>query len=155
VLFYSLAAITHVLAASAWLGAMVYSLFVLHPQARHYFRSETEFEAFIVAISGGARGKVLLALSVIAASGVALVFARWPHPASRIWLGLVVVKVGLFAAALGLFVYTSWHLWPARLFAAPADLSRYQRTFRRVGFAMISLAALSMVLGVLLHTAQR
>ena len=51
--------------SSAWLGAMVYSLFVLHPQAHRYFRTETEFEAFIVAVSGGARWKVLLALCLV------------------------------------------------------------------------------------------
>src|SRR5438874_6274925 len=98
----------HALAASAWLGAMVYSLFVLHPQAHRYFRTETEFEAFIVAVSGGARWKVLLALAVIAASGVALTLLRWPQLVSGGWLALVVAKVALFSAALCLFIYTSW-----------------------------------------------
>jgi uncharacterized membrane protein len=152
VLIYPLAAITHVLAGSVWLGAMVYSLFVLHPQAHRYFESETEFEAFIITISGGARGKVLAALSAIAASGLVLAFVRWPHLTSRIGLVLVGVKVVLFAAALCLFVYTSWRLWPARLFAAPAEIPRFQRVFRRVGYTMITLAVLSMVLGVLLRT---
>jgi len=62
------------------------------------------------------------------------------------------VKILLFIAALCLFVYTSWRLWPARLFAAPADIPRFQHIFRTVGFLMITLAVLSMVLGVLLHT---
>src|SRR5438874_8569072 len=142
----------HALAASAWLGAMVYSLFVLHPQAHRYFRTETEFEAFITAVSGGARWKVLLALAVIAASGVALALVRWPQPHSGQWLALVSVKLVLFIAALCLFIFTSWRLWPARLFAAPTDIPRFQRLFRRVGFTMITLAVLSTVLGVLLHT---
>jgi uncharacterized membrane protein len=152
VFLYSLAAIMHVLAGSVWMGAMMYSLFVLHPQGRRYFQSETEFEAFITAVSGGARGKVLVALLAIAVSGLILVLVRWPRPASGIWLVLVGMKVVLFTAALCLFVYTSWRLWPARLFAAPADIPQFQRLFRRVGLTMISLAALSMVLGVLLHT---
>jgi uncharacterized membrane protein len=92
VLFYTLVAITHVLAGSVWLGAMVYSLFVLHPQAHLYFQTETEFEAFIASVAHGARWKVLLALSVIAASGLALTFVRWPQPGSGRWLVLVVVK---------------------------------------------------------------
>jgi uncharacterized membrane protein len=151
-MLYTLAAVTHVLAGSAWLGAMVYSLLTLHPQARRYFETESEFEAFIATVSNGARHKVLLALAVIAASGVALIFVRWPHPISGEWLALVGVKIVLFSAALCLFIYTSWRLWPARLFAAPADLPRVQRLFRRVGFTMIALAVLSTVLGVLLHT---
>jgi hypothetical protein len=150
--FYALAAVAHVLAGSVWLGAMVYSLQVLHPQAHRYFQSETEFETFITAVSGGARWKVLLALGVIAASGLALTFVRWPEPMSRRWLALVAVKILLFVAAFCWFVYTSWRLWPARLFAAPAEIPRFQKVFRRVGYTMMTLAVLSMILGVLLHT---
>jgi hypothetical protein len=150
-LFYTLAAITHILAGSAWLGSMVYSLFVLHPQARRYFRTEAEFEEFITAVSGGARGKVLLAFAVIAASGVALTAVRWPQPVSGWWLALMGIKVALFLGALGLFIHVSWRLWPARLFAAPADIPRFQRLFRRVGFTMVALATVSMVVGVLLQ----
>jgi hypothetical protein len=150
--FYTLAAIMHVLAGSAWLGAMIYSLFVLHPQAQRYFECETEFEAFIVAVSGGARWKVLLTVAAIAVSGVALTLLRWPQPVSGQWLALVAIKVTLFIAALCLFIHTSWRLWPARLFASPGDIPKYQQVFRRVGFTLMALVVLSMVLGVLLHT---
>jgi hypothetical protein len=150
-LFYTLAAITHVLAGSAWLGSMIYSLFVLHPQARRYFRTEAAFEELITAVSGGARGKVLLAFAVIAASGVALTVVRWPQPDSGLWFALLAIKVALFIGALWLFIHTSWRLWPARLFAAPADVPRFQRLFRRVGFTMVALATVSMIVGVLLQ----
>jgi hypothetical protein len=51
-----------------------------------------------------------------------------------------------------LFLHTSWRLWPARIFAAPSDIPRFQRTFRRVAITMITLASLSTAAGVLLHT---
>ena len=149
---YSILAVTHALAGAAWLGSMVYSLLVLQPRARAYFGNEGELEAFFVTISHGARGKVLLALGVIVVTGAGLMIERWPHSISVRWLALVVAKVVLFAAALSLFIYTSWRLWPARLFASAGDLPRLQRTFRQVGHTMITLALLSMALGVLLHT---
>jgi hypothetical protein len=67
-------------------------------------------------------------------------------------MALIAGKVGALAAALSLFLYTSWRLWPARIFAAPDEIPRFQRTFRRVAITMITLAGLSTVCGVLLHT---
>lgn len=148
----SLLAIIHALAGAAWLGAMVYSLFVLHPRAHAYFAGDAEFEAFIATMSHGARWKVLLALGVIALTGVLLVVARWPQPLPPRWLVLIAAKVVLLAAAVGLFVYTSWRLWPARVLAAPAEIPRYQRAFRLVAQTMIALAVLSTTLGILLHS---
>jgi len=151
VLLHAILAVIHSIAGAAWLGAMTYSLFVLHPRARAYFAGDAEFEAFIAAVSHGARWKVLLALGLIGLTGVLLMAAQWPRPHLAWWFALVGAKIVLFAAAVGLFVYTSWHLWPARLFAAPREVPRLQRTFRRVGQVMIALAALGMTLGILMH----
>jgi hypothetical protein len=148
---HALLAVMHVLAGAVWLGSMVYSLVVLHPGAHRYFQSEAEFEAFIAAVSHGARGKVLFGMAVIGVTGVGLAVVRWPQPVSPWWVGLVGAKVGLFVAALGLFCYTSWRLWPARLFAPADEIARFQRTFRRVAVSMVPLAGLGMALGVLLH----
>jgi len=52
-------AVAHVLAGAAWLGAMLYSLLVLHPRARAFFGSPRQFEDFISYVAAGARWKVL------------------------------------------------------------------------------------------------
>ena len=149
---YSVLAILHALAGATWLGAMVYSFVVLHPHARRYFGQETEFEAFIAAISHGARWPVLLALALLAGTGGGLVALNRPQPSSPIWVALVAGKIGAFTAALSLFLWTSWRLWPARIFAAPDEVRCFQRTFHRVAVTMITLASFSTACGVLLHT---
>ena len=145
-------AIIHVLAGAIWLGSMFYSLFVLHPRARIYFNEETDFESFIATVSQGARWKVISAMGIIAVTGIALVLLRWPLPSSTQWGFLIVAKIALFIAAVCLFIYTSWHLWPTRVMALPDDIPRIQRKFTRIGRTMIVLAVLSMVLGILAHT---
>jgi hypothetical protein len=151
-LVHSALAVIHALAGAAWLGAMVYSLFVLHPRAHAYFPREAEFESFITAVSHGARRKVLTGLALIGLSGAALALVRWPESPAVSWLVLLGAKVVLFAAALGLFVYVSWRMWPARVFAVGAEVPQIQKAFRRVGLAMVTLAALGMTFGVLMHT---
>ena len=147
----SLFELVHVLAGVVWLGAMVYSFFVLHPRAHAYFPKDADFEVFIATMSRGARYPVLAALALIGLSGAALLPLRWPETVSAPWLVLMGVKVLLFLAALGLFVYVSWRLWPARLFALPAEVPHFQRAFRRAAMAMMGIASLAMVLGVLAH----
>jgi hypothetical protein len=131
---------------------MVYSFVILHPHARRYFGQETEFEAFIASISHGARWPVLLALALLAGTGGALVALSRPQPHSPLWMTLVAGKAVALTAALSLFVYTSWRLWPARVFAAPDEVRSFQQTFRRVAITMITLASFSTACGVLLHT---
>jgi hypothetical protein len=148
----SVLAVVHVLAGAAWFGAMFYSFFVLHPRAHAYFKRETEFESFITAVSAGARYAVLSALGLIGLTGAALIWLRWPEPPSPRWLVFIGAKVVLWTVALGLFVYVSWRLWPARLFAVEAEIPHIQEAFRRVAVTMIAIAGLSMALGVLAHT---
>ncbi len=144
-------ALVHVVAGAAWFGAMLYSLAVLQPRAAAYFADDLRFEAFITAVSHGARRKVLAAFGVVGGTGLALAAVRWTPATGAVWVGLIGAKVVLFLAALGLFVHVSWRLWPARLFAAPAEVPGFQRAFRRAGFAMIVIVGLSLALGVLSH----
>jgi len=67
-------------------------------------------------------------------------------------MALAAGKAVALAAALILFLYTSWRLWPARIFAAPDEIPSFQRAFRRVAITMITLASVSTAGGVLLHT---
>ncbi|MCA9699945.1 MAG: hypothetical protein KC431_20640, partial [Myxococcales bacterium] len=44
----------HVLGGGVWVGAMVFSIFVLHPRAEHFFARARDFEAFIFTVVHGA-----------------------------------------------------------------------------------------------------
>lgn len=145
----SVAAVLHVLSGAAWLGAMAYSFFILHPRARAYFADLAAFESFMVAVSHGARWKVLGALGLLGLSGGVLLGARARQPLSAVWLALMGVKLALLLAASALFVYVSWRLWPARLFVSAEEIPHFQQAFRRAAVLMMALAASAMVLGVL------
>src|SRR5262249_20504327 len=108
-------AIGHALAGAAWFGSMVYSLTVLQPRAARFFATAGQFEEFIAVVSAGARWKVLAAFAFVAVTGLGLFFLRLPGPVSSLWWVLIAAKVGLFLAALALFWYVSWRLWPARV----------------------------------------
>jgi uncharacterized membrane protein len=148
---YWCVAAVHVLAGAAWFGAMFYSLTVLHPRARRFFDDDEKFEFFIVTISQGARWKVLAALGLIAASGLALMLLLARAGMSRGWLILIGVKVVLFAIATLIFWYASWRLWPRRIFASAEELPAIRRRFAAVGIALVLIAGASMALGLLAH----
>ncbi len=142
--------VLHGLVAAIWLGAMCYSAFVVQPRAKAYFHRPEEFEAFVASVSQGARWKVLLAMGVLGGSGglLLLVPARSPSPAV---LWLIGAKALLLLAATGVFTYVSWRLWPARVFATPDEIPRFQRAFRGVAVIMVAIAAAGFALGVLLY----
>jgi hypothetical protein len=68
----------HVLAGAAWFGAMLYSLVVLHPRAKSFFRNPAQFEDFIATLAAGARWKVLGGCMFIALTGGILLLLREP-----------------------------------------------------------------------------
>ena len=145
-------AAVHVGAAALWLGAMVYSSLVLQRRAAEFFRDPEEREDFTVMLAAGARWKVLglcaaLGLSGVGLTGVAIAEA---DPTSALWLALVGAKAALLVAAVALFAYVSWRLWPARLLAHLAgspDLALVQRRFRTVALALTLTVAAGLVLG--------
>lgn len=145
-------AIIHVLVAAAWFGAMVYSLTVLHPGAARFFKKNEDVEALITTISAGARWKVVTACFLIAASGIGLAALNWRSPAPSIWRVLIGLKLALFLAALALFSYTSWWLWPARIFATAEEIPVFQRKFAWIAWSLTVLVGLNIVLGLAAHT---
>lgn len=138
----------HVVGGGVWVGAMVFSVLILHPRAESFFKRSADFEDFIFHVVHGARWKVLAGIVVIALSGAALALAR-PAPAPPAWTPLLALKLALFAASLGLFLYVSWVLWPRRLFAAEAELPPIRRRFWWVGVVMIACNTANMGLGLL------
>jgi hypothetical protein len=140
----------HALAGAAFFGSMFYSFYVVQPRSRLFFAQRRDFESFLASLAQGARYKVLLAFTLLGISGLALLFVRPSAMSSFGWLVLGVKGV-LFLAALVLFGYVSWHLWPVRLFALPEELPHLDRVFRWAAFAMLILVGLSFFLGTLAH----
>lgn len=142
----------HVLGGGVWVGAMVFSIFVLHPRAELFFEHDEDFETFIFTVVHGARWKVVTGIVAILLSGVGL--SVWPGHAiasDPLWLGLFASKIALFCVAAGSFVYVSWILWPKRTFATPAELPAIKAHFIRVGVIMVVANALNMALGIGAH----
>jgi len=140
--------ITHVLVAAAWFGAMVYSMTVLHPRASLFFKKNGDVEALLITLSDGARWKVLGACVLIAVSGVGLAITSWPSAVPATWLVLIGAKLALFLMAVALFGYTSWRLWPARVFATTEEIPVFRRKFRLIAWSLIVFVGLAMALGV-------
>jgi len=140
----------HVLGGGVWIGAMAFSVFVLHPRAERYFSGGSAFEDFIFTVVHGARWKVVAGIVGIVASGVALTVAIGSAAVPG-WTGIVATKVALLAVSLALFVYVSWVLWPLRVFASAEELPAVRRRFWWVGVVMIGCNALNMGLGILAH----
>lgn len=142
----------HVLGGGIWIGAMVFSIFVLHPRAEGFFARAADFEDLLFTVVQGARWKVLAGAAAIAGSGVALLVAHagsiTAGESSR-WLGLCAAKIALLVLVLGLFVHVSWVLWPRRVFASEAELPAIRRRFWWIGVVMIASNALNVGLGVL------
>jgi hypothetical protein len=143
----------HTLGGGVWVGAMVFSIFVLHPRAEQYFERNTDFESFIFTVVHGARWKVFSGIVAILASGVGL--SVWPGHAIKaddgLWLGFYALKLALFCVSAGLFVYVSWVLWPKRAFATAAELPAIKAHFMRVGVVMVVANTLNIGLGIAAH----
>jgi putative copper export protein len=148
-LTYAILVAIHILAASAWFGAMCYSLAVLHPRARAFFGNLSQFESFITFLAAGARWKVLSGCFVIATTGLALL---WMHRgASAAWQTSMLAKGVLFITAVGIFAYASWFAWPARALAAPSEIPAFQKRFRLIAICLITLVTLCFLISVLAH----
>lgn len=143
----SLGLAIHVIGGGVWIGAVAFNVFILHPRAENYFKKSSDYEDFLFSIVHGARYKVLAGVAAIAVSGVWLTAHHMGSPAP--WTSLVVVKIALLLAALALFLYVSFVLWPRRVFAREDELPAIRRRFWIVGVAMIVCNAANMGAGLL------
>lgn len=143
----------HVIGGGVWIGAMVFSVFILQPRADAFFQRDADFEDFIFSVVHGARWKVFAGIVAIMLSGVAL--SVWPGHAivsdDPLWLSLYVGKLLSFVIAAALFCYVSWVLWPKRTFATAEELPAIKRHFFRVGAVMVVANAIDMLLGITAH----
>jgi len=138
----------HVLASAAWFGAMLYSLLVLHPRARSFFGNPGKFEEFIAYLAAGARWKVLGGATFIALTGVSLLLLPCKEQTSTAFHACVYAKAVLFVIAVGLFCFTSWVLWPARILSSAQEIPKFQRRFRSVAITLLILIGMSMAIGI-------
>jgi hypothetical protein len=146
----------HVLGGGVWVGAMVFSIFVLHPRAEQFFERDADFESFIFTVVHGARWKVFAGVVAILVSGVGL--SVWPGHAivgtehdGGVWIALFAAKLALFCVSAGAFVHVSWVLWPKRTFASAAELPAIKAHFIRIGVVMVVANALNVGLGITAH----
>jgi len=148
-IFREILVCAHVLAGAVWFGAMLYSLVIVHPRARSFFQSPRVFEEFIASLAAGARWKVLGGCAFIVLTGVGLLVLPASGEKSTARLGFVITKTILFTLAVGLFCFTSWKMWPARILAGGDEIPKFQRHFRVIAVTLLVLVGLCMVLGVL------
>jgi len=143
----------HVLAAAALFGAMFYSLTIVQPNAKKHFKNAQDFEEFMGSIGDGARWKVLSGLGLIAVTGLILIpfHQSATNHLNHVWMALIAGKIIILAVVGALFCYVSWRLWPRRIFAIPEEFPKYQRTFRLLGFVMLTLVGMEFVLAIIAH----
>ena len=146
---HGILAVAHVLAGAAWFGAMFYSYAVLHPRARSFFRNPQQFEDFITHIAAGARWKVLGGAAFILVTGLSLMLYPVDGALSHWKLGLRITKAILFVVAVGLFCFTSWVLWPARVMATAQELPKFHQRFRIIALALLVLIGGSLAIGAI------
>lgn len=152
--FHTVLAIIHVVVASAWLGGMLYSLVVVQPRLKAFFTDAREREDFATVLASGARWKVLglAAALVLSGAGMSAIELHEADSPGGAWIALVVAKTVLLAAAVALFAYVSWRLWPRRLLAnlsGSPELGAIQARFRLIGLALTALVAAALVAGVI------
>jgi uncharacterized membrane protein len=147
-------ALVHVVVAAAWLGGMLYSLVVVQPRLKTFFQDAGEREDFATVLASGARWKVLglAAALVLSGAGMTAIELNEADSPSGAWIALVVAKALLLAAAVALFAYVSWRLWPRRLLAnlsGSPELQEIQARFRVISLTLTALVAAGLVAGVI------
>jgi hypothetical protein len=133
-------ALVHLPLAALWLGSMSYSLTVVQPRVARFFAEDGRREEFLTTLAQGNRWRVvgLIAALLVTGFGVVLTAPR------RVALGYA-VALALYLVAAGIFWYVSWRHWPARVFALPSEIPGFQRTLRRLAWAMCVLIGVAFV----------
>jgi hypothetical protein len=126
------------------LGGALYSIMTVQPRAKAFFKNVWEFEGFVANLADGARWQFLGVLSVIGITGL---IDPWLSPHPFLWWIFFGLKIFLWTAILGCFVYVSWYLWPRRILATTHDLPAIHRDFALVAWTILALLLVSFVLG--------
>jgi Flp pilus assembly protein TadB len=146
----ALLVVSHGLLGATWLGAMLYSLFVVQPRAARFFAGDDDaYEQWVVTLAAGNRWRVVALIAAIGVSGTALAIGYAG------WSAVVLAKAVLLAIAAGVFWYVSWRHWPRRIFATEAERPALRRTLRRCAYTLVACAGTASVLGLALAATAR
>lgn len=138
----------HTAALASWFGCMCYSVMFVQ---RHPMRAREPgvWEVFVTEMVHGVRWVVMGTMAVIFPSWVALIVLRLTSQgADPLWLSLVAVKSVLLIGVVLLFVYVSWHLWPLRIFALPAELPPIDKQFINASQGLVLTLGGALAIGV-------
>jgi hypothetical protein len=138
--------VVHALTGAVWLGAMVYSLRIVQPRAARFFAQDDDaHEDFLATLAANNRWPVLGLAGLLAATGLGAYALQPSAPAA---LALHAAKGGLLLAALSVFAYVSWRVWPKRLFSLPEERTALRTTLRHAAYALTALVGAAFALGV-------
>src|SRR3954451_13342103 len=96
----------HLGVGAAWLGSMLYSLFVVQPRVPRVLPDAQQAEDFYRELGQGNRWRVVGLIALLALSGGGLVFVQSGHTTG--WWTVIAAKVVLLGGASGLFWWVSW-----------------------------------------------
>jgi uncharacterized membrane protein len=146
---YVLLAIVHVGATTTFLGAMIYSVFVMRPGSERFFGADIDgLNDFQMTLAHGGRYKVGGNLALLLASGVGLLAVD--HRLDLAQGLLVAAKTLAFALIVGAFWYMSYKLWPRRAFALEGDMPGIMNRFKVAVIVTMTAAFGALAMGVIL-----
>jgi uncharacterized membrane protein len=142
----------HVLVGAGWMGSTYYAFTVLHPRTPELIESDQQAEDYLIAITHGNRYRVGFAFAVTLLSGLLLIAIEpQQRSADELWRAMIGAKLGLWCLTLALFVYVSWKVYPARIFAVGEEIVAFRRRGTILRASMLSLVALNTIFGVIAH----
>jgi uncharacterized membrane protein len=134
--------IVHLTIAAVWLGSMIYSLAVVQPTVRRFFRDESRREDFLLALAHGNRWRV------VALVGVLLLSAAWVMVTTPQVLTGYAAASTLYAIAAAIFCNVSWRHWPARVFALAEERAGYERRLRIQALAILCCVSVAFLIAL-------
>ena len=141
----------HIWATAIYWGGLSYSYLRLYPQMRKFLGTQERFEEFAITVAAGLRWWVFGTFALIGVSGAALAVVSAPEHPSAMWRLFIAAKILVLIEMFAVYTYASWVMWPARIFAAPADVPAVQKRFTAVSWVIGTSITLETLLGVAIH----
>jgi uncharacterized membrane protein len=144
-----IAHLVHAFAAALWLGSIFYSATQLHPRTPKIIKDQEAAEQFLLSITHGNRYRVMTAMVFVGFSGLALWL--WNPPNTETLENAYWSKVFLMCMTFCAFVYTSWVLYPKRIFADIKGIEKHRRMNSIARWTMLCTISINFAVGILVH----